>query len=134
MIFVDFEPYIHRESDNLSTGKISGIVVGLSAFFSLLVLILLFLWQRKKLERSAGNLDNKLLIKFTFDTYIHVIDQSNFSLLNDFMYIQSEFKELEKMTGYFNLGKIKSATQNFASENKIGEGGFGPVYKVKFIH
>lgn len=74
MIFVDFEPYIHRESDNLSTGKISGIVVGLSAFFALLVLLLLFLWQRKKLERSAGNLDNKLLIKFTFDTYIHVID------------------------------------------------------------
>ncbi|KMZ73975.1 putative Protein kinase [Zostera marina] len=42
-----------------------------------------------------------------------------------------ELKALESMTGYFSLRQIKTATQNFAPENKIGEGGFGSVYKGK---
>ena len=32
----------------------------------------------------------------------------------------------------FDLFTITSATENFAITNKIGEGGFGPVYKVRF--
>ncbi|XP_061351364.1 probable LRR receptor-like serine/threonine-protein kinase At1g53430 [Gastrolobium bilobum] len=36
---------------------------------------------------------------------------------------------LELKTGYFSLRQIKAATNNFDPENKIGEGGFGPVYK-----
>ncbi|GMH14174.1 hypothetical protein Nepgr_016015 [Nepenthes gracilis] len=32
-------------------------------------------------------------------------------------------------TGYFTLRQIKAATDNFNPINKIGEGGFGPVYK-----
>ena len=31
---------------------------------------------------------------------------------------------------YFDLSTILSATNNFSDENKLGEGGFGPVYKV----
>ncbi|KAI9085943.1 hypothetical protein K1719_032020 [Acacia pycnantha] len=36
---------------------------------------------------------------------------------------------LDLKTGYFSLKQIKNATNNFAPENKIGEGGFGPVFK-----
>ncbi|XP_028796997.1 probable LRR receptor-like serine/threonine-protein kinase At1g53430 [Neltuma alba] len=36
---------------------------------------------------------------------------------------------LDLKTGYFSLKQIKDATNNFAPENKIGEGGFGPVHK-----
>lgn len=32
----------------------------------------------------------------------------------------------------FDLATISTATNNFSFENKIGEGGFGPVYKVMF--
>jgi hypothetical protein len=32
----------------------------------------------------------------------------------------------------FSYTTIKAATQNFSSENKLGEGGYGPVYKVTF--
>lgn len=32
----------------------------------------------------------------------------------------------------FSFAKIKAATNNFSSENKLGEGGYGPVYKVNF--
>ncbi|XVF79025.1 hypothetical protein PTKIN_Ptkin14bG0186300 [Pterospermum kingtungense] len=41
----------------------------------------------------------------------------------------SELHGLELQTGYFSLRQIKAATYNFDSANKIGEGGFGPVYK-----
>jgi hypothetical protein len=32
---------------------------------------------------------------------------------------------------YFNLSTMQAATNNFSDANKLGEGGFGPVYKVK---
>jgi hypothetical protein len=40
---------------------------------------------------------------------------------------------------YFNLSTMQAATNNFSDANKLGEGGFGPVYKVKrltsfFVH
>ncbi|PKA56923.1 putative LRR receptor-like serine/threonine-protein kinase [Apostasia shenzhenica] len=40
-----------------------------------------------------------------------------------------ELSGLELQTGFFTLRQIKAATNNFDLANKIGEGGFGPVYK-----
>ena len=31
---------------------------------------------------------------------------------------------------FFSLREVARATDNFSVSNKIGEGGFGPVYKV----
>jgi len=42
----------------------------------------------------------------------------------------TELKGLDLRTGVFPLREIKVATNNFDVANKIGEGGFGPVYKV----
>ncbi|KAL3744225.1 hypothetical protein ACJRO7_013475 [Eucalyptus globulus] len=33
----------------------------------------------------------------------------------------------------FGYATLKAATDDFSSENKLGEGGFGPVYKVKYM-
>nr|POF23381.1 cysteine-rich receptor-like protein kinase 25 [Quercus suber] len=35
---------------------------------------------------------------------------------------------------YFNLSTILTATNNFSDANKLGEGGFGPVYRGKLIN
>lgn len=33
----------------------------------------------------------------------------------------------------FDFQVISAATVNFSADNKLGEGGFGPVYKVKVL-
>lgn len=33
----------------------------------------------------------------------------------------------------FTFTAIQEATDNFSSENKLGQGGYGPVYKVIFF-
>ncbi|KAM1461831.1 hypothetical protein ACFXTO_046961 [Malus domestica] len=40
-----------------------------------------------------------------------------------------EFKDLDLQTGLYTLRQIKAATKNFDAANKLGEGGFGVVYK-----
>ncbi|KAK4794652.1 hypothetical protein SAY86_012646 [Trapa natans] len=42
-----------------------------------------------------------------------------------------ELRHVDLQTGRFTLRQIKAATGNFDVNNKIGEGGFGPVYKGK---
>jgi hypothetical protein len=36
-------------------------------------------------------------------------------------------------TGNFCLKEIKAASDDFDAANKIGEGGFGPVFKVNLL-
>ncbi|XP_058754543.1 probable leucine-rich repeat receptor-like serine/threonine-protein kinase At3g14840 isoform X2 [Vicia villosa] len=43
--------------------------------------------------------------------------------------LAKDLKSLDVQTGIFTLRQIKAATNNFDISNKIGEGGFGPVYK-----
>ena len=42
----------------------------------------------------------------------------------------TDFEAVELQTVCFSLKHIKAATNNFDAINKIGEGGFGSVYKV----
>ncbi|XP_010522063.1 PREDICTED: probable LRR receptor-like serine/threonine-protein kinase At1g07650 [Tarenaya hassleriana] len=43
--------------------------------------------------------------------------------------IDKELRGLDLQTGIFSLRQMKAATDNFDASNKIGEGGFGCVYK-----
>ncbi|TYG96407.1 hypothetical protein ES288_A11G348100v1 [Gossypium darwinii] len=43
--------------------------------------------------------------------------------------LEQDLKGIELQTTFFTLRQIKAATNDFHASNKIGEGGFGPVYK-----
>ncbi|KAI4306050.1 hypothetical protein L6164_029362 [Bauhinia variegata] len=43
--------------------------------------------------------------------------------------VYKELRGIDLQTGLFTLRQIKAATDNFNTANKIGEGGFGSVYK-----
>lgn len=44
---------------------------------------------------------------------------------------ESHIEDLELPS--FHLSIISRATNNFSLNNKLGEGGYGPVYKVKTV-
>ncbi|KAL2327793.1 hypothetical protein Fmac_021220 [Flemingia macrophylla] len=48
-------------------------------------------------------------------------------------YKTSQRKEEATDLRIFNLSVLANATENFSTKNKLGEGGFGPVYKGKLI-
>ncbi|BFG28970.1 hypothetical protein CerSpe_152440 [Prunus speciosa] len=43
--------------------------------------------------------------------------------------LEDDLKGVDLQTGKFSFRQLKDATNNFDKANKIGEGGFGPVYK-----
>ena len=42
-------------------------------------------------------------------------------------------EESNSVFTFFNFSQILEATKNFSVENKLGQGGFGPVYKVENV-
>ncbi|KAI3695279.1 hypothetical protein L1987_78274 [Smallanthus sonchifolius] len=100
----------------LSAGAIAGIMIGSCTF---IVLILVVLWKKgylggDKEDKGSTHSEGK---------HRHLMETARSFLLS------AELRALELQTCYFSLRQIKSSTHNFDSANKIGEGGFGPVYK-----
>ncbi|KAK6229468.1 hypothetical protein SCA6_018419, partial [Theobroma cacao] len=79
------------------------IATPIAMFFGLLVVIYYIRRRRRKLEDEAEERDE--------------MDHMNQG--------QSEDMDL----AVFELGTMARATDNFCFDNKLGEGGFGPVYK-----
>jgi len=74
-------------------------------------------------EKASSN--NLLL--FDFDTKLDAI--------NEEMNTNNNMKEKEKdfELPLFSYESVSVATNNFSAVNKLGEGGYGPVYKVRNI-
>ncbi|XP_019190172.1 PREDICTED: probable leucine-rich repeat receptor-like serine/threonine-protein kinase At3g14840 isoform X2 [Ipomoea nil] len=83
------------------TRKTLIIVVALTSSLCLIFTILCFAWWKIYIRNKASNKTSQ----------------------------ENELRSIDLQTGTFTFRQIKAATNNFDVTNKIGEGGFGPVYK-----
>ncbi|KAG0459558.1 hypothetical protein HPP92_022686 [Vanilla planifolia] len=93
---ISVTPNFDPPSDPSGLKKSIEVIIGISAFF-FVVLLVLGIWCRKRCIRQNS------------------------------MY--KDLRDHDLPTGLFTLRQVKAATANFDPANKIGEGGFGPVYK-----
>jgi hypothetical protein len=63
---------------------------------------------------------------FSFSLGLHEEKKDNIAAVGKF---NSNVPDLQ----VFSYADIDEATNKFAFENKLGEGGYGPVYKVNFF-
>ncbi|KAM7510562.1 hypothetical protein LguiB_009437 [Lonicera macranthoides] len=86
----------------------------------LIVCALCYLWRRK-IKRAGEEKKRR-------DEYLQVFTASE-------SFKNGDEIENDKMDGHdlniLEFASVLAATNNFSSENKLGEGGFGPVYKGK---
>ncbi|XP_016440215.1 receptor-like serine/threonine-protein kinase SD1-7 [Nicotiana tabacum] len=105
------EPVTHRVSGNSARRHIVFIARIVSAISAILVLIsiFVFVFKRKHLRRQGWTHGTSALIKSVSSLYS--VGKSDMKLLQ------------------FSLQQTREATDDFHEENKLGEGGFGPVFK-----
>nr|TKR97229.1 beta-amyrin 28-oxidase-like [Populus alba] len=89
------------------------------AFISILSASLMFYYRRRLFEREA--------------TGTRVLGDRSFSGRGTSLSAAAEhFDGDAPILQVFSFESIKAATNNFSRENQLGEGGFGPVYKVLY--
>ncbi|KHN36765.1 G-type lectin S-receptor-like serine/threonine-protein kinase [Glycine soja] len=99
----------HSQKNGLSKSKIASIVTGSTMFVVSMILgLVIWLWKRKvEMEEMKKQLYQS---------------HHNYNLRKE-----------EPDLPAFDLPVIAKATDNFSDTNKLGEGGFGPVYKGTLI-
>ncbi|XP_068310249.1 G-type lectin S-receptor-like serine/threonine-protein kinase At4g27290 [Pyrus communis] len=108
-LFVRIPP---SELDGTKTSKLSGvkrkvaIIVSCGAVVTGVLILGLVFYIRKKKLKARGNMKN--------------IREKNFGF-------EGGSEDMELIT--FDLATVSRATDNFSNNNKLGQGGFGPVYK-----
>uniref|UniRef100_A0A7N2R958 non-specific serine/threonine protein kinase n=2 Tax=Quercus lobata TaxID=97700 RepID=A0A7N2R958_QUELO len=122
------------DGTNLSCTKVSWplekriillLIVGITSVIVLCVIIVMYIWRRKMTKRKEHRLiDQRNRAHRMLCSESHVQDLIDLG----------EFKEEDKKgidLPFYDLESIRVATHNFSIENKLGQGGYGPVYKGK---
>ncbi|ONI18606.1 LOW QUALITY PROTEIN: hypothetical protein PRUPE_3G226200 [Prunus persica] len=96
------------------------VVAVVTSGIFLACIVCVYIWRRKITKRqdkiNRAQLDSERRVQELIDT--------------------GEFKEEDEKgidVPFFDLQSILDATENFSNANKLGQGGYGPVYKGKFL-
>ncbi|OMO99886.1 S-locus glycoprotein [Corchorus olitorius] len=105
------------------------IIVFLSAFvLTILSSTIIYVYlQRKKLVEGEG-----IWGKLQRNSALHLYDSGRHvkDLIDSGRFKEDDTDGID--VPFFQLESILAATKNFSNANKLGQGGFGPVYKGKF--
>lgn len=139
-----------KEAKHLPTTntKLVFVIVMVVAEMCLVVLLVFYLWRRKSKRKGIHifNLLNKLHLHsegmflslyYTGKMHERLNHRDNLLLPtrilpNNGSLSSNDEKGNTELTS-FDLSTIIAATNNFSVANKLGQGGFGVVYKVKFF-
>ncbi|XP_074381137.1 G-type lectin S-receptor-like serine/threonine-protein kinase At4g27290 [Apium graveolens] len=109
--------------------KLSNVLLAVFITIPLLICILLAyilwrVWRRKHNKKEAGETGENLL-------HLNLEISSRQNRDSDSITTSSPLGGENKVSNlpHFSFSSISAATDNFSCANKLGEGGFGPVYK-----
>ncbi|KAK2408534.1 receptor serine/threonine-protein kinase SD1-7 [Trifolium repens] len=102
------------------------LIVTLISFLILLILLGLFVYWTRKQRRKGDD-----LLNFEVGMTMEVKDaESDFTRADK----GAKIKRKEVKLPLFSFVSVSAATNNFSDANKLGEGGFGPVYKGTLLN
>lgn len=77
--------------------------------------LIIILWQQNKKWSTHVECFARVVWPISFNSGVHVVDDRD---------------DIASDSLHFDFGTLRTATGNFSEENKLGQGGFGPVYSV----
>ncbi|KAL5793951.1 hypothetical protein ACOSP7_002545 [Xanthoceras sorbifolium] len=120
------------EGGNNKKGKVSLSLIIALASTSIIILVFLTIiiyicFKKRRVTKGQGNRGNiqRNLARHLCDSERHVKD-----LIDSGRFKEDDGKGID--VPFFDVESILVATKNFSSANRLGQGGFGPVYKGTF--
>ncbi|XP_044465170.1 G-type lectin S-receptor-like serine/threonine-protein kinase At4g03230 isoform X2 [Mangifera indica] len=115
----------YNRREDFSDRRFRGTLIALvtMASFTVLACVIAYSYIQKKktnrqdMQRAVG--------LYLYDSQRHVRD-----LIDPRQFTEEDKKGID--LPFFDFGSILAATDNFSEANKLGKGGFGPVYKGRF--
>uniref|UniRef100_A0A2N9FQW7 Receptor-like serine/threonine-protein kinase n=1 Tax=Fagus sylvatica TaxID=28930 RepID=A0A2N9FQW7_FAGSY len=102
------------------------LIVGITSVIILCAIIFMYIWRRKMAKRQ----ENRQIDQRNQAHRIYTYNERHVQDLID----AGEFNEEDEKgidVPFYDLESILVATDNFSNENKLGQGGYGPVFKGK---
>ncbi|KAL4332143.1 hypothetical protein GQ457_07G013970 [Hibiscus cannabinus] len=126
--------FIRLAASELDNGRGANNYIWIIAIpIGLLVLLpaSFLVFRRRKSLKDRGEMDDTSQDILLFDVEMTITTSSS-----EFSDSENPGKRTRKDTAFplFSFASVSEATENFSLENKLGEGGFGPVYKGKLLN